>query len=229
MALLTKKEFAERCGITIKNLATYVTRHKVIYTKAERRGDERVNDAIEPNCSFLAYHAGKKYLKPKKEVPPKKLMVTRPPTIKEMLPVEMVAPTYKDEVEDEELPPGAAEYAGLDAKKVAKQIEKMEKEIEKLTLGNSKAKGQVVPIHLMDSVFLQERQSILMEAKNALQDILSIFGKKRDLTAYERADISAEFTDRLNEMMKRAAAVTEKAIDVIVREFSNKRAVGERN
>lgn len=49
MALLTKKEFAEKCGLETKSLSVYARpdRRKVVYS-----GDY-VDDSIEPNKSFL--------------------------------------------------------------------------------------------------------------------------------------------------------------------------------
>lgn len=225
MAHLTKAEFAERCGITIKNLATYAGRGKVVYSPAKERRDERVNTEIEPNTSFLAKWSELKTIR-SSDVPGKKLKVIRPLTKNEQSESVNSSDAEKNIDGDEE---EVSVPSGLETRKLTRQIEKMEKEIERLTLSNNKARGHVVPIHLMDSVFLQERQSILAESKNTLQDILTIFSKKRDLTAYERSEISAEFTDRLNEMMTRAADATEKAVEGVVREFSIKKAPGERN
>lgn len=55
MTLLSKKEFASKCGITTKALAIYARpdRGKVVYS------GEMVDDSIEPNKSFLAYKAQK--------------------------------------------------------------------------------------------------------------------------------------------------------------------------
>jgi hypothetical protein len=221
MALHSKQEFAALCGLTTKKIAVYVQRHKVVYS-----GDY-VNDAIEPNKSFLAKWIAKS---PISEPPKKELRLPRAPTLKEMV---FKEPVHRREIEpdtgedDEGIPP-INEFSGMEAKKMATQIKKMEKEIEKLTLGNQKARGQVVPVHLIDSLFLQERQSILIESKNILQDILTIFAKRRDLTSFERTEISSEFTDRLNEGMKRSAEATVNAVESIVTEFSIKRSKGER-
>lgn len=205
------------CGMTTGTLSTYASkaRRKVVYT------NEYVDSSIEPNKSFLEKWQDKNYtpiiansVKPE---PVKQPRITRSPTLKEM----------SSEIEQEEESEKEEVY-GLDAKKLATQILKMEKEIEKLTLSNAKSQGEVVPVGLMDALFLQERQSILIESKNTLTDILAILAKRRDLTASERSDISAEFVDRLNETMKRAANTTEKAIHEIVAQFSIKRGKGER-
>lgn len=223
MPLHTKKGFAALCGITTKQLATNALpdRRKVIYS-----GDY-INDEIEPNKSFLEKWQDRNKGKSPKPTPEKKvkeLHLLRPPSLKEMrAEIEKEDAPWLGE-DNEEIP----KTTGLDAKKLKTQILKMEKEIEKLTLANSKAQGEVVPVGLMDAILLQERQSILMESKNTWQDILSIFGKRRDLTAEERADIRGEFIDRLNEMMKRSAEITEKSIKDIVAQFSVKRGKGER-
>ncbi len=217
MPLHTKKEFAAMCGMATKTLATYAlpSRRKVVYT------GEYIDSSIEPNISFLEKWRDKNQVSAKstpKSEP--KLRLTRPPTLKEM-----IDELEEEGLDEEELPTG---NSSLDAKKLKTQILKMEKEIEKLTLSNAKAQSEVVPIGLMDALFLQERQSILMESKNTFQDVLSIFGKRRDLSPEEKADIRAEFTDRLNEMMKRSAEATSRAIENIVAEFSIKRGKGER-
>ncbi len=218
MPLHTKKEFAAMCGMTTAKLSTYASasRRKVVYN------GEYIDSSVEPNISFLEKWHDKNYKKP--EPLPKKepLRVTRPPTLKEMS-EEMESDEGEEEAEDR------SGNSSLDAKKLKTQILKMEKEIEKLTLSNQKSMGEVVPVGLMDALMLQERQSILMEAKNTCQDILSIFAKRRSLTAEEKADIRSEFIDRLNEMMKRSADATSKSVRGIVSEFSLKRAKGGRH
>lgn len=217
MPLHTKKEFASMCGITTAVLSTYAseTRRKVIYT------NEYVDSSIEPNKSFLEKWKDKN----RDKIKPNQLRITRPPTLKEAS-----EGLEKEEWPNEEYDESPiSEATGLDAKKLKTQILKMEKEIEKLTLSNAKTQGEVVPVGLMDAILLQERQSILMESKNTLQDVLSIFAKRRDLNAEEKADIRGEFLDRLNEMMKRSAEATSKAIKEIVAQYSIKKTVGGRN
>lgn len=212
-------------------LSTYasVARKKVVYT------NDYIDSSIEPNISFLAKWSTRKSEKnPEKDelvVPAKvkkELRITRPPRLEEMQPEKpLLRPQKPIQDDDDEIE--INEFAGMDAKKVATQIKKMEKEIEKLTLSNQKTRGQVVPIDPINSLFLQDRQSTLVEMKHGLEDILAIFSKRRDLSEVERTEIRAEFTDRLNEAMKRAAAMTAASVETIVGEYSIKKGKGERD
>lgn len=207
-------------------LAVYIKRGKVV---ANENGD--FDDSEPINKSFIEKWSARKIEKipeTKVEGPPKKeLRLIRAPKseeeIQESTPVRSKKPVFEDEDLPEE-----NEYAGLDAKKMATSIRKMEKEIEKLTLSNQKTRGQVVPIEPINSLFLQDRQSTLIEMKHGLEDILAIFGKRRDLTDFERTEIRVEFTDRLNEAMKRAAKMTATSVEAIVGEYSIKKSKGER-
>lgn len=231
MPLYTKKEFAGMCGMSTATLSTYASpaRKKVVYT------NDYIDSSIEPNISFLSKWSARKTEKlPENVAPPlpaavkKELRLTRPPRLEEMQPEKPPKNRQRLDEEDDE-GPGENEFAGMDAKKVATQIRKMEKEIEKLTLSNQKTRGQVVPIDPINSLFLQDRQSVLIEMKHGLEDILAIFSKRRDLSEFERTEVRAEFTDRLNEAMKRAATMTSASVEAIVGEYSIKRGKGERD
>lgn len=225
MAKYSKNEWAVKCGMRPKDLAVYIGRKKVFVTPVGE-----IDETHPLNNSFLEKYSARAEAKAGSEG----LRLTRPLNKKERdkADQENLPPKYIEPIEDEDESgddsPSKNAYFGMEAKKLATQIRKMEKEIEKLTLGNQKARGQVVPVHLIDSLFLQERQSILTEMKNVFQDVLTLFAKRRDLTAFERTDISAEITDRLNEAMQRAAAATVSAVDGIVSEFSIKKGKGER-
>jgi hypothetical protein len=53
MALFSKKEFADRCGMPSNKMAVYVKRNKVIVI------DDQVDDSLPQNQAFLAKHGGK--------------------------------------------------------------------------------------------------------------------------------------------------------------------------
>ena len=69
MALHTKKDFAELCGMTTKVLSVYASKNrcKVVYS-----GDY-VDDKIEPNISFLRKWAGKNKAEMNTPLPPVEL------------------------------------------------------------------------------------------------------------------------------------------------------------
>lgn len=216
MALHTKKQFAELCGLTTGNLSVYKDRQKVVYS-----GDY-VDDSIEPNLSFLKLRKEKlkSDSKPQKKThppptKPSKLVVERPKT------QAISAPKVQD-------PEGEGQIYNLTQKKLETQITKMNMEMDKLRLQNSKFMGEVVPFSLIKPCVMQHNQSIIAQSKNTLDNILRLFKKKRDLSADEEAEIRAHFVHELNDMMKKAAAATVKAVNAIVSEFSEKRNVGER-
>lgn len=53
MTLLSKKEFAARCGMPTKSLSVYALSRKVVYT------EDQVDTEIEPNISFLEKYSRK--------------------------------------------------------------------------------------------------------------------------------------------------------------------------
>lgn len=200
MALLTKKEISDLCGLETKNLSVYITRGKVIVGK-----DDLIDTTIDKNKAFIEKRKGK--------VSDVKIQT---PTVIES----KINSQPQEQSEGQSYTESERQLKYLDTIKRQKEIEKLEIEIQK-------KKGEVVPSELIKPVFLQHNQSIITEFKNATDEIIRIFSKKRSLTVEEVAEIKGETTETINNAINKAIISTVKAVESIVLEHQDKKNVGE--
>ena len=105
---------------------------------------------------------------------------------------------------------------------------KREKEVEKLQLDIQKKRGEVIPSELIPPVILQHNQSIITAMKNEFDDWLRNHAKKYDLGTNEIAEIRTQAVGWINNGMTKATAMSVRAVENIVRDYQEKRGVGER-
>lgn len=105
---------------------------------------------------------------------------------------------------------------------------KREKEVEKLKIEIEKKRGEVIPSELIKPVFTQHNTSLLTTFKNATDHILIEFAKIKDMNPQEIAQMRGIMTGAINEGIMAANASTEKQLENIISEYSEKRGVGER-
>lgn len=217
MALLTKSEFSEACGFASNALAVYVKRGKV-----NQRKDGLFDDQDEKNKAFIEKRKGRVETveetvqniekQERKQAKQKKIVIKDEETGEET------------EVDDSEIP----SYTTSERLLKYLDTQKREKEIEKLNLEIEKKKGEVIPSELIKPVFLQHNQFILMEMKNADDEMLSFFSHKYEMTADDTAYIRAEWIKRRNAALTNAITSSVKNVTAIVNDFSDKRGKGER-
>lgn len=220
MALLTKKEFSERCGIKPNDLGTYVKRKKIVLS-----GDY-VDDSILQNKEFL-----KKRLEKNLKSDPEK----------EKLPVETKEKVIKNEfkdpvfekpevpnVENPETSPDEQTYLGLEKKKKALDIEKISEEIEILKVKKDKLHGIVIPTEIVKALFSQHTKSILVEFSNSVDKIITKIAKRKSLNNTEVSEIRKELIDEINVAVDKSIDETKKSLKNVITEFSEKKGKGER-
>lgn len=209
MAIFSKKEFATACGIATNYLAVNIKRGKVILN------DQGLIDTS--NERNQAYYEKNKVVG-----------VELPAIVQQKQPV-----SNKELLEDD-----ATSLIDLSkipsyntSEKVLKYLDtqKREKEVEKLTIEIQKKKGEVVPSELIKPVFLQHNQYILMEMKNADEEMLTMIEHKYDISSEDVAFIRSEWTKRRNTCITNAINASIKGISSIVNEFTEKKGVGQRN
>jgi hypothetical protein len=128
--------------------------------------------------------------------------------------------------------------AGAPVKDITKydlEVEFKELSIEKLKvdtrlqeLKEDKIRGEVIPIEIVKTVFAQHSQNIITEFKNSVENILTIFAKKKSLNGNEVAEIRGQMVSTINLAVDKAVDSSKKNLTHIVKEFSIKKEVGER-
>lgn len=201
MPIVDKKEFSKLCGKPVNKLWTYIDRGKIILL-----GDGKLDTNDPRNKAFLEKWAARTDTN----------TPIQTPTILESK-IQQPAP---EQSEGQSYTESERQLKYLDTIKRQKEIEKLEIEIQK-------KKGEVVPSELIKPVFLQHNQSIITEFKNATDEIIRIFSKKRSLTVEEVAEIKGETTETINNAINKATFSTVKAVESIVSEHQDKKNIGE--
>ena len=236
MPILTKKEFATKAGLTTGNLHNYILRGNVVVNE-----NEGFDTEDERNALFLKKRAAKGKTAP----PPAKKQAKTPkkepkPTGKVIEPAQLAAMVedsrnYEDDYDEEStdlgrtFDPEEADFSKLEAEYKRRQIAKITKEAEKLDLMNAKTRGETIPSVLIQPLFLQHNQSIMTEFKNAGDDLLRRLCKKHGIAQTELAGMRGELATSINSAMKKATAVSVKAVAGIISQHIDRRGVGERN
>lgn len=198
MAKLTKKEFAQQCGKGTAWLSVY-TSPKMGKVIV---GDDDLIDTENPiNFQFLHKWASR----------------YKPPTL---------VPENKPDAdgEDSDIPT----YEQSERRLKHLDAEKREKEVEKLSLDIQKKRGEVIPSELIPPVIMQHNQSIVTAFKNEHEEWLRNFAKQQGMTGVQVAQARGEVVQWINTAMNKATRISINAIEGIVSEYVEKRAVGER-
>lgn len=196
MAIYSKKEFAEMCGMKTNALAIYIKRGQVIVA------NDNINDSTDVNKTFLQ----KKQAKLKIKQP----AVSTETSTKQNLTADGIP----------DLSASTKKLKHLDTIKRSREIAKLEIEI-------AKRRGEVVPAELMKPIVLQHNQSMAVEFKNAIDEFIRIFSKRKVLNVEEIAEIKGESVIAINGAVKRATDATVKSILSVIINHTDKKAVGE--
>jgi hypothetical protein len=116
----------------------------------------------------------------------------------------------------------------LQKKKLVVEIKKKEREIALLKLREEKLNAIVIPTELVKVIFMQHSRSIATEFKNTIDGIITKIAKKKDLNLNEVAELRGELLSSINMAMDKSVVESKKSIGNIVKEFIEKKEVGER-
>lgn len=129
---------------------------------------------------------------------------------------------------DDVLSSGPNDLAKLNSIKTKVWIKKTNEEYEIAKIKKEKLQGALMPSELVKPVFLHHNQSIVAEFKNAIDDIVRIFAQKKSLSVNEKAEMTGELINCINQAISKATKLSIKNINNIIEEFTEKKGVGER-
>lgn len=208
MAIFSKKEFATQCGISTSYLSVQIKRSKVVLND-----EDKIDTSNERNALYLEKN--------------KKANISL-----SVDPVQKVQSTVKNVPTSDAPKEDSGEIPSFNvSERLLKYLDtqKREKEVEKLSIEIQKKRGEVIPSELIKPVFLQHNQYILMEMKNADEEMLSLMLHKYDIKSEDVAFLRAEWTKRRNACITNAISASLKGVSSIVSEFTEKKGVGQRN
>jgi hypothetical protein len=222
MALHSKVEFSALCGFEVNALAVYIKRKKVIV-----REDGMIDDKQRDNTEFLKRRAATIASKSAKAEPvPDKKKKPRPEPEgdddePEFTVNRRAAPKEKKDIQDHD------RYdLELVQKKMA--IEKAAEEIEILKVKKDKLQGSLIPTDLVRALIVTHSESLKLSYSEACENLIVIFGGKKQLSTQEIADMRKELARVINTAMDRAVEASKKTLKTIVREYSEQKGRGEK-
>lgn len=210
MALLTAEELAGQTGQTIKTLATYRGRGKVVRNK---KGLYDTANAV--NAAFIANHGWKTPTKAGHKAP---APVKTTEGDDDLAPEDSESSYEPDSTGINTLQVSDKRYKHFLAQKTERAAELDRIRIEKL-------KGILVPSAPLIPIFLRHNQYILQEQKNADEEILTMYAHKYDITPEDMASFRGEQVKRRNAAAQRAAEMSERNIEQTINDFSEKKRV----
>lgn len=223
MALHTKKDFAELCGMPSSRLAIYVQRGKVVYS-----GDY-VDDALEVNRAFLDKMVAKQGLMEPTKSPAK----SKPGPRKKDVKPSVKAPAKPNTTsENKGSPPSNLDQASLlelDKEKKALDIRKTAEQIEILKVKKEQLHGELIPTELVKALITTQSESQKIAFNEATENLIVIMSQKKEFSSAEVADIRSQLVLIINRAIDNSINESKKRLVNIVKEYSEKKGVGERN
>ena len=252
MAILTRKEFAELCGVTPGYLNTYISRKKVVVLKSDKgkieteeplnvffrknlklnnsksKGSRRVNTSPAANIdnSELYNEVVEKIEEQQKIIQHLTKKATAEPT-KEIVEKTIIVESGKKE-SDEEDEEANELYQWEVRKKIADTL-KAEKQAEKEALAVEKLMGKLMPTEMVEQIIKINVSNIYKSLEN---EMINIGGIYCDILASgDRAKLG-EIVKRIRESLQRIVTETEdiafKEIENVINEYAETRNRGER-
>lgn len=230
MSLLTKRSFAEYCGITTRYLSVDLSRNNVVIN------DDGMIDTTNPKNQIYI----QKKLMGKE---PNSISIpepTKPKAEKVVVPRGNVAPLppkasmqLPDGMTESEVNTALQMIEGMDYQQLEMlykylQGEKLKTDIEKNKIEIEKKMGVVVPSEPLIPIVKQHNHFILQEQKNADEELLLAMSHKYDIAPSDTAYLRGEWIRLRNDAVTKATNLTVKAIGDVINDYSEKRGVGQR-
>lgn len=209
MALLTKKEFADECGMTTRKLAVYIGRDKVL---ADENG--LIDDGNIVNSEFRKIYADKK------QAPGKTKGVARATkkTGNVAKDAALEAAETKKGVQNDEL------YE-LNKKQKAAQIAREEREALILQARIQKMNGELIPTDLVKALFSSHFREVTLSFKQGIDFILTQIGQETKTNGHQVELWRKKMVAILNESVNKGVENSKKNVANVVTEYQTAKKV----
>jgi hypothetical protein len=233
MPLYTKKEFSKICGIDHREFSAYKGRGKVVLNGENIDTDNPINARFlekrqlkaQKEALTTAHNAGQKEVE----------VIERP--VKSNGRLTGVVGRQRDNDKTEAEPIGRellmvgdlndlSPFA-LDRYQQIKDIEKRTEEIKLLELRKEKLNGELIPLELLKPFVISHSESIKMAYYQAAESMIVVWAQRFELTNAARTEMKTHLTDTINKAIVDAIDSSMKGIKNIVKEYSQKKGVGQ--
>jgi hypothetical protein len=117
----------------------------------------------------------------------------------------------------------------LDKKLKTQQLAKLTVDTRLAELKEEKIRGEVIPIDLVNNIFMAHTQSIITANRDGIEDLLINISKEHSLSRESLANLRGKLIKILNSATDKAVDMTKRNLKSIIEEFSIKKEVGERD
>jgi len=211
MAEYSRKEFYEICGISKGNLAVNIKRGKVVLNS---------NKKIDTNPK--KYPMNTEFMEKRLEGTPKATSKTSAKK-KEIKPVVVVSDESEAEREQR-----VREKYNVETRIKNADLEKKEIDLQIAKVKLAKTMGDVIPTDLVKDLFAQQFKSVTTSFHQAADNFIMDIAKRARLKRDDIADLRGKLIEMINEGIVEAQVESKKAVRVIVKDYSEKRGVGEK-
>jgi len=202
MGLLTKKEFAEKCGIQTKVLSVYIKRGKVIVS-----GSGIIDDTNLVNMQFV---------KNQELIPRKKTRVSEnEPVVLSEKPQKAQKREKKNDNHTK-----LDERFDLDTEKKKMEIEKLQRESRVAEAQHQKLMGKMLPTDPVKTLFIQTIKAYTVSFRQAAEKIIMEFAAINKMNRNDLAQMRGELISAINRAAEDGNTESKKAVNGIIREYS---------
>ena len=207
----TRAEFSEKTKIEDKNITVYLLRRKLVLNASGE-----IDDADPVNFMFLQKRMSKLERK----------VVGNPPKKKE----EKAKPEPAKKPQNEEISrqnTNRNELLEMDKEKGKLDLNQRRNVIQMQELELAKKRGELIPTEIVRKLVIQQSEGTKIAYTEACENLIVILSQKKQMTSDEVSDIRKQFMAIVNSAIDTSIEITKRNMVEIVKEFSQKRGVGQ--
>jgi hypothetical protein len=225
MAILSRKEFSEKTGIRHTHIPTYASRGKIVI-----ESDGNIDTAHPTNQEFISARSGSpqakkkaaKVIAPKKKESAANAEKNKPQPTKK---VTKISGKIKS-IEGIEFMERLA-IADDNKKKRELDIQLKESELEKRRLDNEKKRGEAVPTEYVTEMIRAVSDGLRNAYHDATETVIILIGSRIKMSSEDTGFVRKQLNSVLNKAVDEGFETANKTLEIVVKDFSNKRGTGE--
>jgi hypothetical protein len=220
MALLTRKEFSDLAGLPEgKGLGVYISRGKVLtngkFIDSENLHNKEwlTNQRIQRGLDASEYSIIQPKARKLKEIVIPSIANSKPKSTGPVLPPET--------------DPDRMTKADLDLEIKRAELKKKIKEVSLLEIKELKARGEVIPTELVNSLIREMSEAMKIAYMDGIENYTVVIARQKKMSVQEEADVKKHFTELINNILKRQTYVAKRGLKSIVKAYQEIRGKGE--
>jgi hypothetical protein len=126
-----------------------------------------------------------------------------------------------------ETDPDRMTKADLDLEIKRAELKKKIKEVSLLEIKELKARGEVIPTELVNSLIREMSEAMKIAYMDGIENYTVVIARQKKMSVQEEADVKKHFTELINNILKRQTYVAKRGLKSIVKAYQEIRGKGE--